>query len=87
MMPVASQADQASHPHNTAFQRLAQFMEMKFDADSNCVMNLTDLSQKFKELLREEGVIVSSYKSHLLKSRIYCHFGDRLTFHRPRKYN
>ena len=46
---VASQADPASHPHNTAFQRLAQFMEMKFDADSNCVMNLTDLSQKFKE--------------------------------------
>lgn len=67
---VASQADPASHPHNTAFQRLAQFMEMKFDADSNCVMNLTDLCQKFKELLGEEGVIVSSYKSPLLTSRI-----------------
>ena len=39
------QADPANHPHNTAFQRLAQFMEMKFDADSNCVMNLTDLPE------------------------------------------
>ena len=63
---VASQADPASHPHNTAFQLLAQFMEMKFDGDSNCVMNLTGLCQKFKQLLGEECVIVSSYKSHMI---------------------
>ena len=74
-------------PQKRAFSKLVGIMEKRFQDDNNCVMSLGRLTGLFKELLQEEGVDADNFRAFLLKARLVKHFGDALSFHRPRKQN
>ena len=51
------------------------------------ITNINVLCTKYVECLNAEGIIKEIYRADHLKSRLKRHFGDDLTFHRPKKRN
>ena len=51
------------------------------------ITNINVLCTKYVECLNAEGNIKEIYRVDHLKSRLKRHFGDDLTFHRPKKRN
>ena len=68
-----------------AFAKLTAYVEQNVIEQPETVTNMADLCSKFVECLNDEGVSLVSYKTYMLKARLANHFGEALTFDRPRK--
>ena len=68
-----------------AFEKLVDYVEENIIKRPESVTNISDLCSKYVECLNDEGISLVSYRAYLLKARLVNHFGDVLTFHRPRK--
>lgn len=77
-------AEDSAGAKQRAFASFAMYVA-EHVINSETVTNMIDLCCLFVEFLRKEGIDVSSYRTCLLKARLKEHFGDVLTFHRPRK--
>ena len=81
----AAEACELRNAKARAFVKLTEYIDENIIKQPECVADMADLCSKYVQCLNDEGVTLVSYRAFLLKARLADHFGDALTFHRPRK--
>jgi hypothetical protein len=66
-----------------SFNTLASEIEQNV-LESLKVATMSELKTRFYQLLRNEGIVTSNYKSLYLQKRLEKRFGSKLSFWRPK---
>lgn len=74
-------------PQKVAFSLLSREVEDHITARPGVPYRMSVLCDRYLDLLSTQGVVVKECRPNRLKSRLRLHFGNRLTFYRPKRRN